>query len=325
MVYQFKVEEVENSQRLDQFLVTKLQPLKPELSRKKIQDMIDNGLVIQLDSDKKVTSSLKVMVNQVFQVTLPQPKAINLEPQYVDFKVVYEDEHLLIINKPYGITVHPGSGNHDQTLVNGLLHRFAENLSSISGDERPGIVHRLDKDTNGLMIIAKNDLAHKLLSEMMQKHEINRYYKAFIFGVMNPKNGRIVKNIIRSSRNRLKMTTSKIKGRFAATNYKTLAIYGDGFASQIECKLETGRTHQIRAHLESEKHSIIGDQLYNSCRKQAQSQLDQDIVKKINDFARQALQSYKIDFIHPITKKEIFFEIPLADDLQELCQDLKKL
>jgi len=208
-------------------------------------------------------------------------------------------------------------------LVNGLLYKFASELSSIAGSSRLGIVHRLDKDTSGLMIIAKDDLTHQLLSKMLKDRDIHRSYLALIYGVMDPKKGVIRKNIIRSRKNRLKMAIVKNIGREAITNYETKEIFMEGFASLVECNLQTGRTHQIRLHLESMKHSVMGDQLYNSCKKMLPKNANPKLQKFLQDFQRQALHSYKINFIHPITNEELSFEIPLPTDILELYNLLK--
>ncbi len=329
MEFKFQVNNEDDKKRLDVFLVAKLQPIKPEFSRKKIRDLIDEGFIASSKDNpvinNKLSPSLKVNFGENYIVKIPPAKSLKLEAQKVDFDIIFEDEHLLIINKPSNLTVHPGHGNQDKTLVNGLLYRFQDNLSSINGDFRPGIVHRLDKDTSGLMVVAKNDLCHQLLSKMLEERSIGRRYLAIIYGVMSPDSGKINKNITRSSKNRLKMTTSRVKGRTSVTNYQTNEIFSDNFASLVECKLESGRTHQIRAHFESEKHSLIGDQIYNSCKKQPRPEFNKKAVNFIINFPRQALHSHKINFIHPITKEEIDFSIELTADLKELCHNLRNL
>ncbi|HLD76593.1 MAG TPA: RluA family pseudouridine synthase, partial [Rickettsiales bacterium] len=233
---------------------------------------------------------------------------------------IYEDDDLLVINKPAGLTVHPGAGNHNDTLVNALLFTHKNNLSSINGEFRPGIVHRLDKDTSGLMLVAKNDFTHNILSKDLQERKIKRSYLSFIYGVLEPKKGIVNKNIMRSRNNRLKMITTKniANSRNAVTHYETLQIFLDGFISLVECKLDTGRTHQIRVHMESLKHSLIGDQLYNSCKKTAPKNLDENTKNFIANFPRQALHSYKIEFLHPRSKKEMLFKTKLPKDLEGL-------
>ena len=315
----FKVELLESGNRLDKFLAQKFQITHPEITRSKIQNIIAEKLVevnnIIINSD-----SYKVKNHDNISVVIMGSKSPDLVAKKIDFAIVYEDDDLMIVNKPYGLTVHPGNGNNDDTLVNGLLFSHADQLSSIAGSFRLGIVHRLDKDTSGLMMVAKNDLTHQLLSQMLKERNISRSYLAFIYGVVEPKKGVINKNIIRSRQNRLKMSVCKSAGRVAITNYHTKEIFLDGFASMLECNLETGRTHQIRVHLESIKHSIIGDQLYNSCKKMLPKDSTEELKNYLKNLSRQALHSYKINFIHPILHQEIKFEIDLPDDLKKLHQ-----
>jgi 23S rRNA pseudouridine1911/1915/1917 synthase len=323
--FNFTVAENESGIRLDKFLAEKFLQLKPEITRSKIQKLIEIGNVVESDGSTLNNPSQKTKLAQEIFVTLQPQVAQNLEAKKIAFEIVYEDDDLLVINKPAGLTVHPGAGNQSDTLVNALLFTHKNKLSSINGEFRPGIVHRLDKDTSGLMLVAKNDFTHHALSLALQKREINRSYKAFIYGCIDPKQGTINKNIIRSKTNRTKMSIVRGLGRSAITNYQTLQIFGDEFISLVECKLETGRTHQIRVHMESIKHSLIGDKLYNSCKKTAPKNLDKEIAQFIANFPRQALHSYKITFLHPRTHKEIEFEIDLPDDLLQLQKLLNKI
>lgn len=316
--FEFVVEEGFEGVRLDKFLSEKFANIKPEITRSKIQNLIDENLVFDQQNRPYTNCSQKTKINQRIIITIKKSAAHVLKAAKIDFEIIFEDDDLLVINKPAGLTVHPGSGNQDNTLVNALLFTHQNKLSSVNGEFRPGIVHRLDKDTSGLMLVAKNDFAHFYLSEKLRLREIKRSYLAFIYGTLNPKSGVINKNIVRSKVNRLKMAISRTIGRNAVTNYETKEIFCDGFASLIECRLLTGRTHQIRIHLESEKHSLIGDQLYNSCKKNPPKDLSDDIKNFIKDFPRQALHSYKISFEHPRTKQEMDFEIPLPQDLQKL-------
>ena len=309
--------------RLDKFLAQEFLKIKPEITRTKIQNYIAQKLVKNSQNLILENDSYKLKINDEILVDVPDAEPSHLKAKEIDFEIIYEDNDLMVINKPSGLTVHPGSGNQENTLVNGLLFSHRDKLSTMSGEMRLGIVHRLDKDTSGLMIVAKNDLTHQLLSKMLKDREIKRSYLAIVYGVIEPKNGCINKNIIRSRHNRLKMSLSKNAGRVAITNYETREILSEGFASLIECRLETGRTHQIRVHLESLKHSIIGDQLYNSCQKMLPKNCSQDLKIFIKNFNRQALHSYKIKFIHPISNNEIALEIPLPNDIQELYNLLK--
>ncbi len=318
--YTFKVEENQAGSRLDKFLCDKLSEIKPEITRSKIQKIIEDNQVFDEQNQGFTNSAQKVKLAQEISINIATPKAHNLIAKEIDFEIVYEDDDLLVINKPAGLTVHPGTGNQENTLVNALLFTHKNNLSSINGEFRPGIVHRLDKDTSGLMLVAKNDFTHNALGQDLQDRKIKRSYLAFIYGVLNPKIGRIDKNIARSRLNRLKMAVTKniANSRTAITNYETLEIFHDGFVSLVECRLETGRTHQIRLHMESAKHSLVGDQVYNGCKKTAPKDLDDKTKNFIANFARQALHSYKISFLHPKTKKEMSFEIDLPQDLRDL-------
>ena len=321
--FDLTVQNSNTNLRLDKFLTQELEPIKPELTRSKIQTLISENNVYDKAGKSITNPSQKVKEGQIFTVEIPEPKPSHLLPKQIDFEIIFEDDDLLVINKPAGLTVHPGAGNQDNTLVNGLLFTHQNNLSQINGDFRPGIVHRLDKDTSGLMLVAKNDLTHQILSQKLQNHEIKRSYLAFIYGKMSKNQGKIDKNIIRHRFNRLKMTISKNSGRSAITHYEVKETFQDGFASLVECRLETGRTHQIRVHFESEKHSLIGDQTYGSCRKNPPKELNETAQNFIQNFPRQALHSYKINFLHPKNNEEMSFEIPLPEDLKELQEVLE--
>lgn len=321
--FTFEVAENEIGIRLDKFLTEKFLTAKPEINRTKIQHLLEENLVCNEQNQPITNSSQKTKIGQKFSVTIPDPKPSHLTAKEIPFEIVFEDDDLLVINKPVGLTVHPGAGNHDDTLVNALLFTHRDRLSNISGEFRPGIVHRLDKDTSGLMLVAKNDFTHQILSEKLRLREIKRTYLAFIYGALDPARGIIHKNIVRSRLNRLKMTISRTLGRDATTNYETKKVFSSGFASLIECRLETGRTHQIRVHLESLKHSLIGDQLYNSCKKNPPKDFPESKKEFVKNFSRQALHSYRISFTHPRTEKEMLFEIGLPEDLKELEKALQ--
>ncbi len=331
--FKFISQKEDEKKRLDKFLVEKFAFVNKEITRTKIQKLIENGEVeIELNDKKKqiCNISYKIKENEIIFINLKESEAQNLVAKEIDFKVIFEDDDVIIIDKPSGLTVHPGAGNQENTLVNALLYKYGKNnLSNINGSFRPGIIHRLDKDTSGLIIIAKNDFAHQFLSAQLQERKIKRKYLAFIYGICNPQKGKIDKNIARSKINRLKMMAfenqinSQKKARNAITYYETKEVY-QNFASLVECSLETGRTHQIRVHFESIKHSLIGDQIYRKSRKNL-DKIQEESRNFINDFPRQALHSYKIEFMHP-TKKEIMnFEIDLSLDLKNLQSVLKNL
>ena len=314
--------------RVDKYLLTQLSDMQTPISRSKIQKLIEAGALTNNKTKSVIDSSYTTKVDDVLILDLTENKNIeeqDLVAKEIKFDIIYEDDHLAVINKPANLTTHPGAGNFEDTLVNGLLHRFKDHLSNENGDHRPGIVHRLDKDTSGLMIIAKTNEAHILLSQAIQEKAVIRKYLAYIYGVMSPLSGKIDKEISRNKHNRLKMTTSKLgtKYRIATTLYKTLETFHDGFASLLECQLLTGRTHQIRVHLESEKHSIIGDQIYNSCRKQPQQNNGkEEIMDVIANFPRQALHSYILEFNHPITNEALKFKVLPPADMKELHRNL---
>lgn len=320
--YNFTVSESEIGIRIDKFLSEKFKEIKPEITRSKIQNLLDNK-AIECDGNYELNCSQKTKINQHFSIFLSNTKELSITPKKIDFKIIFEDDDLMVIDKPPYLTVHPGNGNQDHTLLNALLHTHQNKLSQIAGEFRAGIVHRLDKDTSGLMLIAKNDLCHLRLSEMLRDRIIKRSYLAMIYGVIEPKFGTINTDIERSRVNRLKMRIVKNGKRNAITHYQTLEIFANNLASLVECQLDTGRTHQIRAHFESKKHSLIGDQLYNSAKKNFGKDLSDNLKEILQNFPRQALHSYKIEFTHPINHQFLSFKIDLPDDLEQLYQALK--
>jgi 23S rRNA pseudouridine1911/1915/1917 synthase len=320
--YNFTVSEDQQSKRVDQFIVEEL----PSFSRTKIAKLVKEGALLingkaVTDNSKKVTSGDEI------ELLVPEAVATDIKPQKIPLDIVYEDDDLLVINKPIGMVVHPGAGNPDGTLVNALLHHCKGNLSGINGELRPGIVHRIDKDTSGLLVVAKNDMAHNNLAKQFEEHSIQRTYLAFVWGMMKPIHGRIETFIGRSKYNRQKMSADVASGKDAITNYKTLEIFkGKNIPdiSLIECKLETGRTHQIRVHLAHKKNPILGDQMYGSKMRKIRD-IDpalQHIIEKINF---QALHAQSLGFIHPTTGEELFFTTELPQDLLNLQKVLKKL
>ena len=253
------------------------------------------------------------------------PEAVDAEPQPQDIPldVVYEDKDIIVVNKPYGMVVHPAPGAADGTLVNALLYH-CHDLSGIGGVKRPGIVHRIDKDTSGLLVAAKNDNSHKLLCEQFAEHSIERTYSAFVFGVPNPLDGTIEGNIGRSPYDRKKMAIVAKGGKHAVTHYQTIEKFKNE-AALIKCRLETGRTHQIRVHMTSAGHSLIGDKVYGKSRKMAVKNAPEKAEIFINMFPRQALHAQSLGFVHPGTGERMFFEAPLPVDLQELLQALRQI
>lgn len=296
--------------RIDKFLAGHLE----KMSRVKIQDLIEGGYVY-INERAVLNPAYKVGKEDNVIINIPKPKPVKLLPKEdITINIIYEDEHFAIINKPSGLTVHPGNGTHDNTLVHGLIAYFNKNLSSVGGLLRPGIVHRLDKDTSGLMIVAKTDHIHNLLSRMLHDHLITRGYIAFVYGTLAQAKGKIEANIARSRLNPTKMSIVKGKGKKAITNYYVEKIYANGCFSKVICHLETGRTHQIRLHFSHLGHCLIGDKKYGSPHKLPKN-LDAQYFHK---FSRQALHSFSISFLHPVTNKKIEHNIDLPDDLKEL-------
>ena len=307
--------------RIDKFLQKQIN----ELSRTRLQGLIRDGQV-KLNNKIINSSSKKIQREDQIKVTFPPPKETLIKPNQIPLDILHDDNDIIVINKSPGVVVHPGAGNYEKTIVNGLLFKYENNLSSVGGKLRPGIVHRIDKDTSGVIVVAKNDFAHINLSAQFNNHTIKRVYEALVWGSLKPQSGRINERISRSVKNRQLMSVRKEKGKISITNYKTLKIFKNlnlPKISLIECKLETGRTHQIRVHMNFKGNSILGDKSYGKTRRKFKK-IDPMIEKKINNFNRQALHAKSLGFIHPSTKKEIFFEARRPNDLDELIKSLNK-
>jgi len=307
--------------RIDKFLQSQLNIT----SRTKLQNLIRKGCV-KLNNTIIYESSKKIKNEDTIEINFPPPKETLIKPYKMPLNILYDDDDVIIINKSPGVVVHPGVGNYEKTIVNGLLFKYQNKLSSIGGKLRPGIVHRIDKDTSGVIVVAKNDTAHINLSEQFSNHTIKRTYEALIWGSLKPKNGKISEKISRSIKNRQLMAVRKDKGKKAVTNYKTLEIFQNlnlPKISFIECQLETGRTHQIRVHMNFKGNPILGDKSYGKSKKKF-NKIDVDIEKKLNNFNRQALHAKSLGFIHPTTAKKIFFNAERPKDLDELIKSLKK-
>ena len=259
-------------------------------------------------------------------LTIPEPKKPSLKPYKYKLNIIYEDKDLIVLNKPAGIVMHPGAGNFDNTIVNALINYDKNSLSNIGDELRPGIVHRIDKNTSGLVVIAKNNFAHEHLSIQFNKHSIKRIYQLLVWGKIRPSNGKIETLIVRSSKNRQLMEVSKTKGKKAITNYKTIEIFENKNTptlSYLECELETGRTHQIRVHMNYMGNSIVGDDKYKKKFKKLKN-VDQLLEKKIISLNRQFLHAKTIGFNHPTKKKEMIFNAILPQELEIILKMLRK-
>jgi 23S rRNA pseudouridine1911/1915/1917 synthase len=281
--------------RLDRFLATAL----PQFSRARLQNLIRGGAVLLQEETPRPREIVRA--GDVVRLTEPPNETIDAQPEEIPLRILFEDDDLLVVDKPAGLVVHPGAGNQTHTLVNALLHH-CKNLSGIGGKERPGIVHRLDKETSGAMVVAKNDRAHQELSRQFAAREITKIYLALAAGVFRRAHGSIDASIGRHPQHRKKMTVNPERGRTARTDYRILQTGGG--VSLVECTLHSGRTHQIRVHLHHLGHPVLGDDLYGRNRKVPAP--------------RQMLHSWKLGFTHPQTNERILFIAPMPADFEAL-------
>ena len=307
--------------RLDKYLADNLN----DFTRSQIKKII---LSKNIKLNKKLINSAseKVKNDDLIEVSFPDKTNKDLKPKKINLDIVYEDNDLIIINKKSGLVVHPGAGNQNETLVNGLIYLYKNNLSNIYGDFRPGIVHRIDKDTSGLIVVAKNNQTHNSLSEQFSNHSIKRKYLALVWGVVRPLNGKIITLITRSKKNRQLMSVSERLGKKAITNYKTLKTFSSNEIpriSLIECILETGRTHQIRVHLAHKGNPLIGDKKYGK-KKQKFKKINLKFEKILSSFDRQALHAKSLGFFHPVKKKFLNFDSKLPSDFKKILDFLDK-
>tara|TARA_S200000501_G_scaffold365474_1_gene398969 strand:- start:230 stop:1231 length:1002 start_codon:yes stop_codon:yes gene_type:complete len=318
-VINFLVNSEESNQRIDIILNNK----EKSLSRNRIKNLI-NDEKLKINGSIVNNPSKKVNLGDKLSLKIPDPKVTSLKPYNFKLKIIYEDEDLLIIDKPAGIIMHPGAGNYDETVVNALINYNPENLSNIGDELRPGIVHRIDKNTSGLVVIAKNNQAHENLSKQFSSHTIERGYQLLIWGKLRPSFGRIETFITRSSRNRQLMEVSQSKGKKAITNYKTIKIFENKKIptfSLVDCKLETGRTHQIRVHMNFMGNSIVGDDKYKKRYKKIKN-VEKKIEELISKLNRQFLHAKTLGFIHPKTKKKMLFSSILPKELNNIIKML---
>ena len=314
------VRENDKNLRVDIFINNK----EKDISRTRIKNLIlDKKLKI---NDKLVISpSRKIYNGDKIDLTIPKPKKASLRPYKFKLDIIFEDSDIIILNKPAGIVMHPGAGNFDNTIVNALINYDKNSLSNIGDELRPGIVHRIDKNTSGLVVIAKNNKAHEHLSNQFNTHTIKRVYQLLVWGKIRPSKGKIETYITRSSKNRQLMEVSKIKGKKAITNYKTLKIFENKNTptlSLLECKLETGRTHQIRVHMNYLGNSIVGDDKYKKRLKKIKN-IHPTLEKKLLNLNRQFLHAKKIGIIHPKKNKEMIFNSVLPQELEIILKMLR--
>ena len=284
----------------------------PTLSRERLKVLIASGAVTRAGGLAR-DPAVKAVAGEVIAVAVPDPTPAHNEAQAIPLVVAYEDEHLIVIDKPAGLVVHPAAGNLDGTLVNALLHHCGGSLSGIGGVARPGIVHRIDKDTSGLMVAAKTDRAHEGLAKQFAAHSIDRRYKAITAGLPTPPSGTVDAPLARSAANRKKIAVVA-GGKRAVTHYRTVQRLRD--AALVECRLETGRTHQVRVHMASIGHALLGDPLYGRARGGTK------VLLETLDFRRQALHAAHLGFIHPVKSITLAFESPMPADMQELFSQL---
>jgi 23S rRNA pseudouridine1911/1915/1917 synthase len=319
------VAEGDAGARLDRFLAQAL----PELSRSRLQGLIDQGAVT-LSGEKIGDGNRRVKPGEIYDVVIPDAAPATPQGENIPLTVVYEDKDLIVIEKPAGLVVHPAAGNPDGTLVNALIAHCGKDLAGIGGVARPGIVHRLDKDTSGLLVAAKNDRAMASLAKQFAAHAIERAYHAVVWGSPRVGEGRIEGQIGRSPFDRKRMAVLRGQGKEARTRYRVVERYGDPerpFASLIECRLETGRTHQIRVHLTHLGHPLIGDPQYGRARQppRPKTPAEEKAFAAAADFPRQALHAYILGFQHPSTHKVMRFESRWPDDMAALIDNLKHL
>ena len=329
--HRFTVPEEDASQRLDRFLAARL----PEMSRSRLQSLIAEGRV-RVNGAPATRASRKVAAGEVVELELPPPKALELEPEDIPLDILFEDDHLIVLNKPAGLVVHPAAGHEGGTLVNALLHHVQKTggrLSGIGGIERPGIVHRLDKDTSGLLVIAKSERAHKALSEQFAAHgrdgRLHRAYLALAWGAPRLPTGTINAPIARHPKDRTRMAVRHHdeSARAAITHYQVQETFPPGAerpaASLLRCTLETGRTHQIRVHLAHIGHPVMGDPLYARTHAASANRLPPQARAALAALDRQALHAAELGFTHPVTGEQMHFTAPPPADFRRLLKALR--
>ena len=286
---------------------TALSQAYEDRSRSFFQKLLENGS-IKVNGEVSTSKKYKVALGDHIEVIIPEPKLLSIEPEDIPLDIFYEDDDVLIVNKPKGMVVHPANGNENGTLVNAIMHHCGDSLSSINGVIRPGIVHRIDKDTSGLLMIAKNDKAHNCLAEQLAEHSITRAYRAIVYNNFTEDEGTVNKPIGRDPKDRLKQAVTYENSKRAVTHYKVLERFGN--FTLIEAVLETGRTHQIRVHMSHIKHPLLGDMVYGP-------------KKKVLGVDTQMLHAKVLGFVHPTTGEYMEFESPLPEEFEEVLRKLR--
>ena len=301
-IYEFNIEE-KTGERIDRVIAEKL----PEFSRSRIQRLIEEG---SMELNGRICTSKKISVSagDTVRIAVSEPEELKVEAQNIPLDIVYEDDDVLVVNKPKGMVVHPAAGNYDGTLVNAVMYHCGDRLSSINGVIRPGIVHRIDKDTSGLLMIAKNDRAHESLSAQLAEHSITREYQALVFNNFKEDSGRVDAPIGRDQRDRTKMAVTDRNSKRAVTNYRVLERFGN--YTFMEFALETGRTHQIRVHMAYLKHPLVGDKVYGP-------------QKQPFPVEGQMLHAKTLGFVHPVTGEYMKFDSELPEYFNEILEKLR--
>ncbi|WP_102957607.1 RluA family pseudouridine synthase [Mangrovicella endophytica] len=319
------VEDADAKRRLDQFLS---EALGEAMSRSRVQALIESGEVT-VNGRPVLISRTKLAAGDTIEMVIPEPEDAQPQPEAIPLDILYEDDALIVLDKPAGLVVHPGAGNGTGTLVNALLHHCGDSLSGIGGVRRPGIVHRLDKDTSGVMVVAKTDTAHRALSEQFAAHgrdgRMERAYLAIVWGVPARRTGIIDTYLARSTADRLKRAVApatRTDARHAVTHYAVQSQASDGSTALVECELETGRTHQIRVHLAHLGHPLLGDDVYGGGFCTKARTLTDDRRSVVEGFRRQALHAFRLVFEHPVSGETMAFETEPPEDFARLANAL---
>ena len=318
----FLIKRSDNGERADIFLSKKIN----YLTRSFLKKLIKKNL-LKINNKIRNSPSIKLKTNDNLEIKLINDQEQKIIPKKIELDIIYEDKDILIVNKQKGLVVHPGAGNSKNTLANALAYKYKNNLSDINGKLRPGIIHRIDKETSGLLVVAKNNISHSNLGKQFSEHTIKRKYKCLVWGILRPLNGRIDTLISRNKRNRQLMTVSEFSGKRAITNYKTLRTFFKNDIPKIslmECELETGRTHQIRVHLSYKGVSILGDKQYGK-KKLKFKKINEELTFLLNSLQGQLLHAETIEFTHPTKNKWVKFKSELPKDFKKMQSFLEKV